>query len=67
MPTPHLPLERWKLPMYDLLEGEAPVLGVVVPTRPVAVLYREAWQRVQEGDGPRLEDMEVPRPRTRRR
>ncbi|KOT94645.1 DNA-binding protein [Streptomyces sp. NRRL F-4711] len=67
LPTPHLPLERWKLPMYDLLEGEAPVLGVVVPTRPVAVLYREAWQRVQEGDGPRLEDMEVPRPRTRRR
>ncbi|WP_031049498.1 hypothetical protein [Streptomyces sp. NRRL F-5650] len=67
LPTPHLPLERWKLPMYDLREGEAPVLGVVVPTRPVAVLYREAWQRVQEGDGPSLEELEVPRPRKRRR
>ncbi|MFI0577013.1 DNA-binding protein [Streptomyces tendae] len=65
--NPHLPLERWKLPMYDLLEGEPPVLGVVVPTRPVAAVYREAWQRVQDGDGPRLEELEVPRPRKRRR
>ncbi|MFC8418299.1 DNA-binding protein [Streptomyces coelicoflavus] len=66
-PNPHLPLERWKLPLYDLLEGEAPVLGVVVPTRPVAALYREAWRRVQDGHGPRLEELEVPRPRKRRR
>ncbi|WP_345588961.1 DNA-binding protein [Streptomyces marokkonensis] len=65
--NPHLPLERWKLPMYDLLDGESPVLGVVVPTRPVAGLYREAWQRVQDGDGPQLEALEVPRPRKRRR
>ncbi|MGC9495599.1 DNA-binding protein [Streptomyces sp. WG7] len=65
--NPHLPLERWKLPMYDLRDGESPVLGVVVPTRPVAGLYREAWQRVQDGDGPRLEELEVPRPRKRRR
>ncbi|CAM5657619.1 hypothetical protein SVIOM342S_01190 [Streptomyces violaceorubidus] len=65
--NPHLPLERWKLPMYDLLEGEAPVLGVVVSTRPVAAVYREAWRRVQDGDGPRLEELEVPRPRKRRR
>ncbi|MFA3872900.1 DNA-binding protein [Streptomyces sp. MMCC 100] len=66
-PNPHLPLERWKLPMYGLSEGEAPVLGVIVPTRPVAGLYREAWQRVQDGDAPRLEELEVPRPRKRRR
>ncbi|MFD0460518.1 hypothetical protein ACFQ2H_41220 [Streptomyces violaceoruber] len=65
--NPHLPLERWKLPMYDLLEGEAPVLGVVVPTRPVPAVYREAWQRVQDGDAPRLEELEVPRPGRRRR
>ncbi|MEJ1199025.1 MULTISPECIES: DNA-binding protein [unclassified Streptomyces] len=65
--NPHLPLERWKLPMYDLLDGESPVLGVVVPTRPVAGLYRDAWQRTQDGDGPRLEELEVPRPRKRRR
>ncbi|MFJ6075535.1 DNA-binding protein [Streptomyces sp. NPDC093065] len=67
LPNPHLPLERWKLPLYDLVEDEAPVLGVVVPTRPVAALYREAWQRVQDGHGPRLEEPEVPRARKRRR
>lgn len=64
---PHLPLERWKLPMYDALDGERAVLGVVVPTRPVAGLYREAWRRVLEGDEPRLEEVEVPRPKQRRR
>ncbi|MFH8533898.1 DNA-binding protein [Streptomyces tendae] len=63
LPNPHLPLERWKLRLYDLLDGEAPVLGTVVPTRPVADLYREAWQRVLDGDEPRLEDLKVPRPR----
>ncbi|WP_308407947.1 DNA-binding protein [Streptomyces mayonensis] len=64
---PHQPLERWKLPLYDVLDGETPVLGVVVPTRPVDGLYREAWQRVRKGDGPQLEELEVPRPRGRRR
>ncbi|MFD7689567.1 DNA-binding protein [Streptomyces sp. NPDC059781] len=65
--NPHLPLERWKLPMYDLLDGESPVLGVAVPTLPVAALYREAWRRVQDGDEPQLEELEVPRPRKSRR
>jgi hypothetical protein len=65
--NPHLPLERWKLPLYGLRDGESPVLGVLVPTRPVAALYREAWRRVRDGDGPRLEELEVPRPRKRRR
>ncbi|MEU9645560.1 DNA-binding protein [Streptomyces sp. NPDC048188] len=67
LPNPHTPLERWKLPLYGLLEDETPVLGVVVPTRPVAGLYREAWQRLRDGDGPRLEQLEVPRPRPRTR
>ncbi|MFG3163637.1 DNA-binding protein [Streptomyces sp. NPDC048232] len=65
--NPHLPLERWKLALYGLLDGESPVLGVVVPARPVADVYREAWRRVVAGQGPRPEDMEVPRPRGRRR
>ncbi|MFI1417611.1 DNA-binding protein [Streptomyces sp. NPDC020731] len=64
---PHLPLERWKLPMYGLTDAERPVLGVVVPTLPVAALYREAWRRVQDGDAPQLEELEVPRPPKRRR
>ncbi|WP_217166637.1 hypothetical protein [Streptomyces sp. AC512_CC834] len=53
--------------MYDLLDGETPALGVVVPLRPVAGLYREAWQCVLDGDEPRLDEPEVPRPRKRRR
>ncbi|MEW2291223.1 DNA-binding protein [Streptomyces sp. NPDC006743] len=65
--APHTPLERWKLPLYDLLHGEKPALGVVVPTRPVADLYRQAWQRVLDGDEPRLDEIDVPRPRDRRR
>jgi hypothetical protein len=65
--NPHLPLERWKLPLYDLLDGETPVLGVVVPSRPVPGLYREAWRRVQDGDAPQPEEPEAPRPRRRRR
>ena len=64
---PYVPLERWKVPMYDLLHGEETVLGVVVPTGPVADLYRTAWRRVLDGDEPRLEELEVPRPRKRSR
>ncbi|WP_234048534.1 SH3 domain-containing protein [Streptomyces liliifuscus] len=64
---PYVPLERWKVPMYDLLHGEETVLGVVVPTLPVADLYRVAWRRVLDGDEPRLEELEVPRPRKGRR
>ncbi|MEU5340944.1 DNA-binding protein [Streptomyces sp. NPDC020766] len=60
---PYVPLERWKVPMYDLLHGEEAVLGVVVPTRPVTDLYRLAWRRILDGDEPRLEELEVPRPR----
>lgn len=64
---PHLPLESWKLPLYGLTEGQDPVLGVVVPLRPVAGLYRDAWQRIQDGDVPQPTELEVPRPRKRRR
>ncbi|GGX07241.1 DNA-binding protein [Streptomyces malachitofuscus] len=65
--NPHLPLESWKLPLYDLAEGQDPALGVVVPFRPVADLYRDAWQRIQDGDEPQPTELEVPRPRKRRR
>jgi hypothetical protein len=64
---PYVPLERWKVPMYDLLHDEEPVLGIVVPTAPVADLYRAAWGRVLDGDEPRLEELEVRRPRKGRR
>ncbi|WP_217142497.1 DNA-binding protein [Streptomyces sp. AC627_RSS907] len=66
LPKPHIPLERWKLPLHPLLDGENAPLGVVVPTEPAADLYRRAWQRVVDGDGPRFEEVEAPRPRKRR-
>ncbi|WP_329315543.1 MULTISPECIES: DNA-binding protein [unclassified Streptomyces] len=67
MPSPVLPVERWKLPMYGLAPGGRPVLGVLVPDEPAADLYRRAWQRVREGDVPRFEALKVKRTRPRRR
>jgi hypothetical protein len=66
--SPHLPLEQWKAPFFGMpAEGSRPALGVLVPTEPAAQLYRRAWQRVREGDGPRFEELKVSRARTRRR
>ncbi|MEV4750577.1 DNA-binding protein [Streptosporangium sp. NPDC049248] len=63
--TPNLPLERWKLPMLDLLDAESAPLGVVVPIEPAADLYARAWQRVRGGDIPRFEELRVRRGRRR--
>ncbi|MFD7256482.1 DNA-binding protein [Streptomyces sp. NPDC059874] len=62
MASPVLPVEQWKLPMYD-----GRVVGPLVPGEPVADLYRRAWQRVREGDAPRFEQLQVKRTRARRR
>ncbi|MET9692863.1 DNA-binding protein [Streptomyces sp. NPDC006514] len=67
MPSPTLPVEQWKLPMYGLGAGGRPPLGVLVPAEPAAELYRRAWQRVLEGDLPRFEELKVKRTRARRR
>ncbi|MFD9333408.1 DNA-binding protein [Streptomyces sp. NPDC060028] len=63
MTSPTLPVEQWKLPMYDRHAG------LLVPGEPAADLYRRAWQRVLEGDVPRFEELKVKRtrPRARRR
>ncbi|MET9407417.1 DNA-binding protein [Streptomyces sp. NPDC002935] len=65
--APRVPLERWKLPLFDgLLSGEDALLAVIVPTEPAAELYRRAWQQVvQEGGGPRFEALKVRRGRRR--
>ncbi|WP_191971565.1 DNA-binding protein [Streptomyces luteolifulvus] len=64
--APRVPLERWKLPLYsDLLSDEYTPFGVIVPTEPAADLYRRAWQRVQDGDAPRFEELKVRRGRRR--
>ncbi|MGW6992805.1 DNA-binding protein [Streptomyces sp. NPDC054946] len=67
MPSPTLPVEQWKLPMYGLSAGQRPALGVLVPVEPAAELYRRAWQRIQDGDLPRFEELKVKRTRARRR
>ncbi|MDQ0938767.1 DNA-binding protein [Streptomyces sp. V1I1] len=63
--APRLPLEQWKLPLYDLVSGESAPLGVLVPTEPAADLYRRAWQRIREGDAPRFAELKVRRGRRR--
>ncbi|MDX3751018.1 DNA-binding protein [Streptomyces sp. AK08-02] len=63
--SPHVPLEQWKLPLLDLAVGQSAPLGVLVPTEPAAELYRRAWQRVRDGDGPRFEQLKVRRARRR--
>ncbi|GAA3220829.1 DNA-binding protein [Actinocorallia longicatena] len=65
--SPRLPMEAWKLPMYDLLVGEgtgAP-LSVAVPAEPVADLYRRACLRIADGDVPRFAELKVRRGRRR--
>ncbi|MDX3539597.1 DNA-binding protein [Streptomyces sp. MB09-01] len=63
--SPWLPLEEWKAPMFGLLAGREPLLGVLVPAEPVAALYRRAWQRVREGDAPRFGELRIRRTRRR--
>jgi hypothetical protein len=64
--APRLPLERWKEPLFDgLLSGEAALPAAIAPTEPAADLYRRAWQLVQEGGGPRFEELKVRRGRRR--
>ncbi|GAA3070155.1 DNA-binding protein [Streptosporangium carneum] len=63
--APRLPLEQWKIPLYDLISGETAQLGVIVPVEPAVALYARAWQRVRGGDVPRFEELRVRRGRRR--
>ena len=59
--APHLPLESWKLPLYDL-DGAgrghvSPLLERIVPLEPIHLLFERAWQRVQDGEAPRYEEV----------
>ncbi|MEV7288741.1 DNA-binding protein [Streptomyces sp. NPDC093252] len=63
--APRVPLEHWKLSLFGLRQGEHPPFGLIVPTEPVADLYRRVWQRVLDGDTPRFEELKVRRGRRR--
>ncbi len=63
--TPHLPLEEWKFPLYDLAGQERVLFGALVPIEPAADLYRRVWRRIEEGDVPRFAELQVKRGRRR--
>ena len=42
----------------DELVSAGVAVRALVPTRPVASLFTGAWQRIREGDAPRLEQRE---------
>jgi hypothetical protein len=46
--APNLPIEAWKLALYD----DAPLGGRVLPLKPLHELFLTAWRRVQSGDRP---------------
>ncbi|MEU7856093.1 DNA-binding protein [Nonomuraea sp. NPDC049141] len=60
--SPRLPVEQWKLALYDLGSYDG---TPIVPIQPVADLYARAWQRVRDGDVPRFEQLKVKRGRRR--
>ena len=47
--APNLPIEQWKLALYD---GGTGLAGRYLPTRPVHELFAEAWQRILDRDRP---------------
>lgn len=54
-PAPHVTIERYT----DDYEREKPTMEAIVPLQPAADLYRQAWQRVLDGDEPRFEEFEL--------
>jgi hypothetical protein len=60
--APRLPLEQWKLPLFDT---DGPSGLPIVPSEPAADLYTRAWRRVRDGDVPRFEELKVRRARRR--
>jgi hypothetical protein len=55
--TPHLPLERWKLPLLIGDGDDVHALGTVIPVAPAPRLFTLAWDRVAAGDHPRFEEL----------
>ncbi|WP_372440364.1 hypothetical protein [Actinokineospora baliensis] len=58
--SPHLPLEAWKAPLYNL--PEHPWL-VITPLEPVPDLFTRAWTRTRTGDAPAYDRLDTARRR----
>ncbi|MET7424870.1 hypothetical protein [Dactylosporangium sp. NPDC005555] len=57
MSSPHLPFERWKLPLFIRDGDNVTGLGAVIPVAPAPALFTVAWARVTGGDHPRFEEL----------
>jgi hypothetical protein len=58
--SPHPPMESWKLPFYGTrtIEGAAaPTLPRFVALAPFHLLFERAWQRIEDGDAPKYEQV----------
>ncbi|MBW2734080.1 MAG: hypothetical protein JRH20_16960, partial [Deltaproteobacteria bacterium] len=57
---PNGPIETWKLPLFGVRrthEGKLDIpLGLILPVRPMHVLFAQAWGRTLKGDAPRYEE-----------
>lgn len=59
--APFLPLETWKLVLFQIERNSAgqivPPLPRILPLEPVHLLFEKAWQRVVDGDQPKYEEV----------
>jgi hypothetical protein len=55
--APHLPLESWKLPLYQLpTHPPGFLLRRVLSLRPLGATFELAWKRVLDGDVPAYDE-----------
>lgn len=55
--APHLPLESWKLPLYQVpVNPPCFLLNRVLALRPVGETFALAWNRVLQGDAPAYDE-----------
>ena len=61
LPAPHLPLETWKMPLFQMTRDShghavAP-LARILPLEPVHTLFAKTWNRIEDGDVPEYEEV----------
>lgn len=58
--SPHPPLESWKLALYgvrDAAGAPVPPLGRFLALAPFHEMFAAAWQRIEDGDSPRYDEV----------
>ncbi|GAA2976896.1 hypothetical protein [Actinokineospora diospyrosa] len=60
LPTPHVPLETWKAPMFGFTDIPT---RVIAAREPITDLFTRAWQRVLDDDAPAYEEIRTGRRR----